>query len=172
MGASISLEIQAGRGRSPSNQIISIPGSFLPSCGQTSLLQLLSRFLCRRQEQCKIHFWLSLGFLPQAKNSHSESKGQPHPKPSQAVTLARLLPNRSSVREQVAGPAPHCEEKSHPKARKHPCLDRGRDRVTRWCLCTHKGKLQATGPYSVLLHYIRVIYSEPTGITLLREGLA
>lgn len=101
MGASIPLEVEVGSGQNPSDQIISIPGSSLPSCGQPSLLQLLDRFLCRRQEHCKTHFCPSLCFLPRAKNSHSESKGQPHPKPSQAVTLAWLLHDRSCVREHV-----------------------------------------------------------------------
>lgn len=65
-GASTPLKIQLGRGRSPPDQIISITGSPLPSCGQTSLLQLLSRSLCRQQHRADAtnrmqkHCWPSL----------------------------------------------------------------------------------------------------------------
>lgn len=122
-------------------------------------------------EQGKTHFCPSLCFLPRARNSHWQSKEQPRPKPSQAVTLPWLLHGRSCVR--AGGWSCSSLEGKNPEARKHICAWAEGCTDSDQAVPVHSQRKAACyQPIFCPAALHSVIYSEPAWIRLLRKGLS
>lgn len=152
------------------DQVISIPGSSLPSCGQPSLLQLLGRFLCRRQNKAK-----HISALPCAsfrglgiatanpRSSHAQSPAKQWPSLG-SCTAAAVWESRWLVLLLPGGGKSRSKET-------HLCLGRGMH--SDQAVPVHSQRKAAYyQPIFCPAALHSVIYSEPAWIRLLRKGLS